>query len=80
MHSMNTNLHQFVLGHLAARRVKWARVARETGIPYETLKKIGSQRIPNPGIQHVQTLADYFLAQAPVNIAQAATQNVAQGE
>jgi len=74
MHPMNTNLHQFVLDHLAERRIKWARVSRETGIPYETLKKIGSKRIPNPGVLHVQTLADYFQAQASATQPQTTTQ------
>lgn len=57
---MFINLHSHVLAKLAAREVPWTQVARETGIPYETLKKIASQRTPNPGVQHVQTLADYF--------------------
>ncbi|MGY8903222.1 MAG: hypothetical protein ACKVIH_01575 [Burkholderiales bacterium] len=61
---MNTNLHQYVLAQLnhTPGRPKWAQVARETGVPYETLKKIASLRTPNPGICHVQTLADYFVA------------------
>jgi predicted transcriptional regulator len=79
---MNTNLHQFVLDHLAARRIKWTQVSREAGVPYETLKKIASGRTPNPGVLHVQTLANYFQAKAsaaPVNHAQAATETAAQG-
>ncbi|MBP9149228.1 MAG: hypothetical protein KBG00_10650 [Rhodoferax sp.] len=80
---MNTNLHQFVLDHLAARRIKWTRVSRETGIPYETLKKIGHRTTPNPGVLHVQTLANYFQDQFPsvaqAQMAQAATDVVATG-
>lgn len=60
MQPMFINLHSHVLAKLAARDVPWTRVARETGIPYETLKKIASGRTPNPGVQHVQKLADYF--------------------
>jgi hypothetical protein len=57
---MLIDIHAFALRHLAARAVPWAQVARETEIPYETLKKIASGRTPNPGVVHVQRLADYF--------------------
>lgn len=60
MQPMFINLHSHVLAKLAAREVPWTQVARDTGIPYETLKKIASGRTPNPGVQHVQKLADYF--------------------
>lgn len=60
MEPMFINLHSHVLARLAARELPWTQVARETGIPYETLKKIASGRTPNPGVQHVQKLADYF--------------------
>ena len=57
---MQTNIHEFVLQRLAQRHVMWTKVSRETGVPYETLKKIASGRTPNPGVRHVQALADYF--------------------
>ena len=60
MQAMLINLLDFVLQHLAERRVPWTCVARDTHIPYETLKKIASGRTPNPGVQHVQKLAEYF--------------------
>lgn len=60
MQSMFINLHSHVLAKLATREVPWTQVARDTGIPYETLKKIASGRTPNPGVLHVQKLADYF--------------------
>ena len=60
MQPMFINLHSHVLAKLAAREIPWTQVARDTGIPYETLKKIASGRTPNPGVQHVQKLADYF--------------------
>lgn len=79
MHPMNTNLHQFVLDHLAARRIKWTQVSRDTGISYETLKKIGHLTTPNPGVKHIQVLADYFQNPVPVNHAQEAAESVTQG-
>ena len=77
---MFINLHEFVLTKLAAREVPWTKVARETGMSYETLKKIASGRTPNPGVQHVQTLADYFYSRASNPIAQPliSTADVAQ--
>lgn len=61
---MLINLHSYVLARLAARDVPWTQVGREAGIPYETLKKIASGRTPNPGVLHVQKLADYFDARS----------------
>ena len=61
---MNTNLLDFVLAKLDERSIPWVRVSREAGIPYETLKKIAHRRTPNPGIRHVQALADYFTRSA----------------
>lgn len=45
---------------LDARAVPLVRVSRETGIPYESRKKIAHRRTPNPGVRHVQRLADFF--------------------
>ena len=61
---MHTNLLDFVLTHLDRRSPKWTEVARSTGVPYDTLKKIATRTTPNPGVRHVQVLADYFQAQA----------------
>ena len=63
---MFINLHKFVLTKLSAREVPWTKVARDTDMSYETLKKIASGRTPNPGVQHVQKLANYFHAGLPV--------------
>ena len=57
---MNANIFEFVLEGLDRRTPAWAEVARATGVPYNTLKKIASRTTPNPGVRHVQTLADYF--------------------
>lgn len=57
---MRENLYAYVMSRLDARLLPLARVSRETGIPYESLKKIAHRRTPNPGVRHVQTLAEYF--------------------
>lgn len=60
---MNTNLLDFVLSRLDTREPPWTEVARQTGVPYDTLKKIARRTTPNPGVKHVQALADFFAAQ-----------------
>lgn len=57
---MRENIYDYVMSKLDARVVPLARVSRETGIPYESLKKIAHRRTPNPGVKHVQTLAEFF--------------------
>jgi len=58
--TMRNDLYAYVMANLDARRISLARVSREAGIPYESLKKIAHRRTPNPGVKHVQALADYF--------------------
>lgn len=60
---MNTNLLLFVLECLDRRVPNWSEVSRVSGVPYSTLKKIATRVTPNPGVQHVQALADYFMSQ-----------------
>ena len=82
---MRENIYAYVMSNFDARAVPLARVSRETGIPYESLKKIAHRRTLNPGVKHVQALADFFdvcaatAAQPSARIAQAATKSVAQG-
>ena len=54
---MNTNLLGFVLPQLQARRKSLRDVARDSGVPYDTLKKIALGYTQNPGVLHVQRLA-----------------------
>lgn len=61
---MRENIYAYVMSKLDARVVPLVRVSRETGIPYESLKKIAHRRTPNPGVKHVQTLAEFFDAVA----------------
>lgn len=61
---MNTKLYEFVMARLQGRQrsTPLKDIAEGAGIPYETLKKIAYGTTSNPGVQHVQKLADYFLA------------------
>lgn len=76
---MNTNLLDFVLANLDKRKPKWAEVSRSTGVPYDTLKKIATRTTPNPGVRHIQKLAEYFSEQSRTSNAKPATETVAQG-
>jgi len=62
---MNTDLLSFVLARLKTREPAWTEVARDSGVPYDTLKKIATGVTGNPGVLHVQRLAEYFQASAP---------------
>jgi hypothetical protein len=77
---MNSNLLDFVLSNLRRRDHPWTEVAKASGVPYDTLKKIAHGITPNPGVKHVQALADYFAARPLVanvaNALQAAEQGV----
>lgn len=78
---MNINLLAFVRTHLSARAVPLTEVSSGSGVPYETLKKIASGATPNPGVLHVQRLADYFQARdaaapAPAPLPPAAGQDL----
>lgn len=57
---MNTDLLGFVQNCLRTRQVPLTEVAKGSGVPYDTLKKIASGATPNPGVKHVQTLAEFF--------------------
>ena len=43
-----------------ANRGKWRRISRETGIPYFTITNFMQGRTPNPGLDTIQPLLDYF--------------------
>lgn len=56
------SLHQYVLSHLADTKGDWPTVAKASGVPYRTLKKIAGGLIVSPGVRSIEKLADYFRA------------------
>lgn len=54
------NLHAYVLERLEAAKGKWPEVAVGSGVSKRTIEKIARKEIVDPGISHVQALADYF--------------------
>ncbi len=57
---MKTPIYEFVLAHLEQVKGTWPDLAAATGISRRTIEKIARREISNPGIAHIQTLADHF--------------------
>lgn len=59
--AMNTpHIYDFVIGKLGETKGRWSEVSRGSGVSKRTLEKIARKEIKNPGIRHVQALADFF--------------------
>ena len=54
------SLLDFVRTRLSEQTGSWPLVARESGVPYSTVKKIALGETPNPGVITVEKLARYF--------------------
>ena len=57
---MKENILEFVLAKLSANKGKHKEIAEASGVPYSTLAKVSQRITPNPGVQSIQALADYF--------------------
>lgn len=57
---MKTSIHDYILDHLQSAKGHWPSIASASGVPLRTLQKIARREIPNPGIKHVEAIADYF--------------------
>ncbi|MEM5461602.1 hypothetical protein VSR69_43595 [Paraburkholderia phytofirmans] len=53
-----------VLRRLDGMKGEWPDVAKESGVPYQTLTKIACRIVADPRISTVQTLFDYFAARS----------------
>ena len=54
------SIHDYVLAELQKRNGNWPTVARESGVPYGTLKKIAIKSTSAPRIDTLERLASYF--------------------
>ena len=54
------NIKTFVLSKLRESGGQLRQISDDTNIPYPTLLKINQEVIKNPGIDHMQTLYDFF--------------------
>lgn len=58
------SIFAYVKRRLSEERGNFRVIAVATGVPYSTLVKIHQGVIENPGVMHIQTLADHFRAAA----------------
>lgn len=49
-----------VLNRLEESKPNWEAISKESGVPFHTLKKIGSGVTKNPGIDHIERLYNFF--------------------
>lgn len=61
---MTESIYSFVLTELEKAKGRWPDVARETDMSLSTLKKIARREVENPGVMHIEKLANYFRGQA----------------
>lgn len=57
---MSESIFQFVRDELEAIKPRWEDVADATGIPLATVIKIARGYTENPGVKHIEAIADYF--------------------
>ena len=62
---MQQPMYDFVLERLEAAKGRWTEVAEGSGVSKRTLEKIARREIADPGVSHIQKLANYFLEQRP---------------
>jgi len=56
-------IFDFVKRNLVLTKGRWPDVSEGSGVPISTLRKIAQGQIPDPGVNKVQALADYFSLQ-----------------
>jgi len=56
------SIHDYVFDRLQAHKGNWPQVSKITGVPYGTLKKIGTRVSRAPRIDNLEKLASYFRA------------------
>jgi hypothetical protein len=58
------SLYEYVLESLERSKGEWPEVAEGSGVSKRTIEKISSREIKDPGISHVEALANYFRSRA----------------
>jgi transcriptional regulator with XRE-family HTH domain len=57
---MDEPMYEFVMAQLEASKGTWPSLASATGISRRTIEKIARREIADPGVSHIQRLADHF--------------------
>jgi hypothetical protein len=56
-------MFDYVLERLVESRGRWGVVAEGSGVSKRTIEKIARREIQDPGVSHIQKLANYFRSQ-----------------
>lgn len=54
------NMHAYVLLELERTKGTWPEVAKASGVSKRTIEKIARGEIADPGVSHIQKLANHF--------------------
>ena len=54
------SLYAFVMRRLQEAKGTWPEVAEATGVSRRTIEKIAREEIKDPGVSHIEKLAQYF--------------------
>jgi hypothetical protein len=57
------SLLDYVISKLEEARGNWPLIVRKTGVPMSTIDRIARGETANPGIRHIESLANYFREQ-----------------
>lgn len=57
---MAESIYAYVLAQLEAHKGRWPEVAEGSGVSKRTIEKIASKEIKDPGVSHMEKLANYF--------------------
>jgi transcriptional regulator with XRE-family HTH domain len=61
---MPESIYEFVMAKLQATKGKWREVADGSGVSARTIEKIARKEIADPGVSHIEKLANYFRGRA----------------
>jgi hypothetical protein len=53
-------MFSFIKRKLGETKGRWPDVAKGSGVPVSTVRKIGQGQVTDPGVNTAQALADYF--------------------
>ncbi len=57
---METSIYQFVMSKLASPGYTYQQIADGSGVSKRTVEKIARREIADPGVSHIERLAEFF--------------------
>lgn len=59
---METGIHDFVITSIASSGLTYQQIADGSGVNKRTVEKIARREIDDPGVSHIEKLANFFRA------------------